>query len=69
MAEDERVDLLSFTGSTPVGLHNYYVSHFNFCFIKFILSNNDQRLKSKDPFTGHPIPSHSNHMSFCVKHL
>ena len=68
MAEDERVDLLSFTGSTPVGLHDY-VSHFNFCYIKFISSNIDQRLKSKDPFTGHPIQSHSNHMSFCLKHL
>ena len=53
MAEDERVDLLSFTGSTPVGFHNY-VSHFNFWYM-IIPSNNDQRLKSNDRFTGRPI--------------
>ena len=62
MAEDERVDLLSFTGSTPVGFHNY-VSHFNFWYM-IIPSNNDQRLKSNDRFTGRPIQSHSNHNVF-----
>lgn len=37
MAEDERVDLLSFTGSTPVGFHNNIIKEYIIMIIILLL--------------------------------